>query len=123
MEEMEQVETKIMNSFRLAKTDIIKLQERFMELKTSHARIIERIARLENEKAIQPITIIRKEKPLPQIIYSKTARKTYVASKEGKKFHTNNCPYAQNIKPKTKIIFKTKTKALNLGYKPCSCIK
>jgi len=50
-------------------------------------------------------------------------RKHFLASKEGKKFHTVNCPFAQNIKPKFKVTFKSKVKALNIGYKACSCIK
>ena len=44
-------------------------------------------------------------------------------SKTGKKFHIEACPFAKNIKPKYKIRFKSKTKALNEGYKPCNCVK
>jgi len=53
----------------------------------------------------------------------KKPKKTYIASKEGEIIHEKNCPFAKNIMPKSKIVFKSKTKALNEGYKACSCIK
>ena len=50
-------------------------------------------------------------------------KKIFAASKEGKKFHMVKCPFAQNIKPKSKVNFKSKNAAFNKGYKPCKCIK
>ncbi len=117
---MEKVRSNIINSFRLAKADIIRLQGDYMELKMNQARILEKLARLESKKPLKTVKAVKAKKP---VLKRKSARKTYVASKLGKKFHLSNCPFAQNIKPKTRVKFKTKTRALNLGYKPCSCIK
>ena len=50
-------------------------------------------------------------------------RKKFVASKSGKTVHESNCPFAKRIKPKSKVIFSSKNKALNAGYKACDCIK
>ncbi len=68
----------------------------------------------ENKKATpkSQVKIIRRFKP-----------KIYVASKYGKTFHTLNCPFAKNIKLKSKIRFKSKVKALNEGFKACECVK
>ena len=123
---MENMEKNILNSFRLAKNDIIKLQDKYLDVKKTQANILERLSKLEAIKTIypKPIRIVQQvKKPVVHKIHKRSANKIYVASKEGKKFHLDNCPYAQNIKPKTKVKFKTKSKALNLGYKPCSCIK
>ena len=117
---MEKVEANIIHSFKLAKADILRLQGDYMELRMNQARILEKLARLESKNSAKTIRIVKAKKP---VLTRKSVRKTYVASKEGKKFHVSNCPFAQNIKPKTRIKFKTKTRPLNLGYKPCSCIK
>lgn len=117
---MEKIEANIIHSFQLAKTDMIKLQDNYMELKRSQARILEKLAKLEAKKFVKAVKVVKAKKP---VLKRKSVRKKYIASKLGKKFHLSNCPFAQNIKPKTKIKFKTKTRALNLGYKPCSCIK
>lgn len=117
---MEKVESNIINSFRLAKTDIIKLQDNYMNLKRTQVRILEKLSKLEAKKPVKTVKVVKAKKP---VLKRKSVRKTYIASKLGKKFHLPNCPFAQNIKPKTRIKFKTKTRALNLGYKPCSCIK
>jgi methylphosphotriester-DNA--protein-cysteine methyltransferase len=58
---------------------------------------------------------------MPAKSVKKAKHTHYLASKTGKTFHVKNCPFAKNIRPKSKIIFKTKTKALNKGYKPCKC--
>jgi len=117
---MEKVEVNIIHSFKLAKADIIRLQGDYMELKKNQLRILEKLIKLEAKKPVKEIKIVKVKKP---VLKRHGVRKTYVASKEGKKFHVSNCPFAQNIKPKTRIKFKTKTRPLNLGYKPCSCIK
>jgi len=116
---MENMESNVIHSFKLAKADIIRLQGDYMELRMNQARILEKLARLDSKK-VKEVKIVKVKKP---VLKRHNVRKTYIASKEGKKFHMPNCPFAQNIKPKTKVKFKTKTRALNLGYKPCSCIK
>jgi len=127
---MDQLKQNIVNSFRLAKSDIIETKQdvisisrtqesiigRLSELKTSQARMIEKIKALEKKAAK------KKEKVIVRTNKKKT-HKIFVAPKNGKIFHLSNCPFAQNIKPKNKITFKSKTKALNEGFKPCKCIK
>ncbi|MBU0460420.1 MAG: hypothetical protein KJ597_06375 [Nanoarchaeota archaeon] len=53
----------------------------------------------------------------------KRPRKRYLASKSGKIVHEKNCPFAKMIVPASVVIFKSKTEALNKGYKACGCIK
>ena len=73
-------------------------------------------------KALEKKAAKKKEKVIVRT-NKKRAHKIFVAPKEGKVFHLSNCPFAQNIKPKNKVTFKSKTKALNEGFKPCKCIK
>lgn len=149
---MDQLEQNIVNSFRLAKSDIIKTKNDVIELSKTQKRILEmlkdlnakqvklnqRVTKLNGKKVAKPKPVVKTKtrtvvKKVPvvkrvkvpvvkKIHVAKRAQKTFVASKEGKKFHSVNCPFAQNIKPKHKKSYKSKTKALNEGYKPCDCV-
>ena len=144
---MNQLEQNIVNSFRIAKGDIIKLQGKVLGISQAQERILEMFDMLkerENKlyqkiKDIEEIKIkelhlyeklrkltatsIVKKVKVVKTVTAKRKPKIYVSSKTGKKFHLANCPFAQNIKPKHKVVFKSKTKALNEGLKPCNCIK
>jgi hypothetical protein len=104
---MKSIEKNILKSFNLAKSDIIQLQNKVIDLSRNQKVLVERL-----EKLNQPVkkTVTKKSK-------------TFVAAKEGKKFHIKECPFAKNIKPKSKLTFKSKNTALNKGYKPCNCVK
>ncbi|MFH1506112.1 MAG: hypothetical protein ABIE94_03960 [archaeon] len=130
---MKQIEKNVINSFRLAKTDLIKLQSEIIRLSQTQEKLVEMIneiktyemklynkvqelaARVSKNPATKTKTIVK--------TVGKRAKKTYVAPKTGKKFHVTDCPFAQNIKPKNKIKFQSKVKALNAGLKPCKCVK
>ena len=128
---MDSLERNIIQSFRLAKSDIIKLQDKIIEVGNVQKKIIERLETLRAKEVllsqkVREITLGRLSNPVEKTVVktiAKKAQKKYVGSKEGKKFHFDVCPFAQNIKPKTKVIFSSKTKAFNDGYKPCHCIK
>ena len=54
------------------------------------------------------------------IVHAATVDPTaYVASKEGVNYHKPSCGLVVNIRPESKIIFKTKEEAQKAGYKPC----
>ena len=143
---MNQIEKNIIYSFSLAKSDIMKIQRDLLQLSQVQKNMISLLDGIKNDKVklnakirelelklrqkkakVAPIPRTRKVvkvvKVVKKVVKSKPKRKIFLASKTGKSFHTKNCPFAQNIRPKSKIIFKTKTKALNEGYKPCDCIK
>mgnify|MGYP000227011368 CR=1 FL=1 len=103
---MNPAEAKIVRSFKNLKTDIIKLQNRLAELSKSQDELLKNLTSGEQKKG-----------------FKTSRKKIFVASKKGRRFHIPECPFAQNIKPKSKITFKTKDSALNQGYKPDSCIK
>lgn len=117
---MKQIEQNIMNSFRMAKSDIIKLQSDVIELREELDGIIEKLAKVESKPAKRVVKIIKTKAPR-----QKAAHKAqhYVASKESKKFHKPHCPFAQNILPKMKLRFKSTITARNKGFKPCKCVK
>ncbi len=137
---MKQLEKNIMHSFKLVKKDIIQMQEKIIMLSQAQERIMEML----NELKANDVTIYNKAKELKRDIEqnkkrlsSKPTTRTiirtikapakrkpveFIASKQSHKFHRKSCPFAKNIKPKHKIIFKSKTKALNEGFKACKCI-
>ena len=121
-------DNQIINSFRLVKNDIMKLQEEMLEIGQIQKEILQKLNKLglEGKDLEHKIEDVSRKKPQTKIItktVTKTPKKKFIASKEGTKFHDVHCPFAKNIKPKTKIIFKTKETALNKGYKPCACVQ
>lgn len=122
---MNRLEENITHSFGRAKSDIIQLQEDFLAISKSQTRMIELLSRLDaNETKLydrmKEIDARTEKTKLDTFRVAKRA-KTFIAAKDGNKFHTTNCPFAKNIKPRNSIKFKTKTKALNKGYKACKC--
>jgi len=105
----------IKNSFRAIKADILGVQGDLMNMKMEQAKILMELEKLVSGKKSETKVITKN--------VVKPHRATYIAAKEGKKFHVDTCAYARNIMPKSKIKFKSKTTALNQGYKPCSCVK
>jgi len=131
-----QLEENVINSFRLAKRDIINLKSEVIRLNEQHQRLIEMLKNLNIDEIklnskVNDINSKKNSQPKTRIVTriktvqkaAKRAHKFYVANKIGKKFHIKDCPYAQNIKPKNKIKFNSKSKALNKGLKPCRCVK
>jgi len=125
----EVLERNIIDSFRLAKSDIIKLQSTVNQIADNQERMMEwitdtrekeimlynRLKRVKMTKRVRKKPVKKSKRP--------AKRKKYVASKKGNKVHDSNCPFAKNIKPKSKIKFQSKIKALNQGYKACECLK
>ena len=120
---MEQVEKNVITSFDLAKKDIIALRNKMAELVEVQEFLLRKVSKLGYKPVSEakPKTITKTRTIVKTV--TKAPKKIFVASKEGKSFHLKTCPFAQNIKPKTKVVFKTKNAALNKGYKPCKCIK
>jgi len=76
-------------------------------------------------KKIKKVKIKKKRIPVRTIFKTvfKKPKKIYVASRDGNTLHEKNCFFAKKISPESRVIFKSKTKAFNKGYKACNCIK
>lgn len=109
---MNQFEANIVTSFRNAKKDIIEIQNRVVEISKKQEELARLLLDLKGRKPVKTVK--------PKHVSKKSTK--FLAAKEGKKFHILACPYAKNIKPKSKVTFKSKNAALNKGYKPCSCV-
>ncbi|MBL7054527.1 hypothetical protein ISS05_02105 [Candidatus Woesearchaeota archaeon] len=124
---MNYTEEKITNSFRLAKNDIMKLQDKITELSQTQERIMEFINKVKHKEDnfYQKVNKLQAEAQKPKTIrvVGKRVKKIIVASKTGKNIHEPNCPFAKNIKPKSLVVFHSKNSALNAGYKACECMK
>ena len=120
---MNQTEKNIRASFDLAKRDITALRNKVSELVEVQEFLLRKVSRLASKpiSKAKPKTITKTRTIVKTI--TKAPKKIFVASKEGKSFHLKTCPFAKNIKPKRKLVFKTKNAALNKGYKPCKCVK
>ncbi len=46
----------------------------------------------------------------------------FVASKKSNKFHIPECPFAKNILPENRVVFKSKEEAIDAGFEPCRCV-
>lgn len=89
-------------------------------------RILKRIDVNEHElsEKIRKLQAIYKKPTTKKVVnITKKTKTTFIAPKNGKRFHKTNCPYAKNIIPKNSLKFKTKKAALNAGFKPCQCVK
>ena len=118
----------VINSFQLVKGDISRLQDDLCELSNiqdRHMGLIEKIQaeqrsiQSQNKEILEHLSALVGNKKQP----SKKNHKEFVAAQDGKKFHVPACPFAKNILPKHKAVFGSKTKALNMGYKPCRCVQ
>ncbi len=116
---MTNIEKNVLKSFGLVKSDIVQLQNKVIELNQIQRKLIENIELLHKKTdRLSKKPAEKKSKPV-----AKTVKKTFIAAKSGKKFHIRECPFAKNIKPKSRVTFKSKTTALNNGFKPCNCVK
>ena len=125
---VEELEQNVINSFQVVKGDMKRLfentkfiLEQIEELKRENKSLMEKLS---GEKKTQVITVEapQQNKTVKRRVTKARQMKNFVASKDGKKVHSPNCMHAQNISKENKVIFTTKTKALNAGYKLCSCL-
>ena len=61
-----------------------------------------------------------KNRPAAKVV---AAKSQYVASKNSKVFHEPNCSSAQRIKPKNRVFYNSRNKAINAGRRPCKLCK
>jgi len=129
---MKQIELNVIESFRRVKSDIIQLQNQVIEISKNQEKIMKQLmqTKVKETKLAEKVKNIKSQKPkvitktrTVTKVVGKAKHKEYVASKTGKKFHILACPFAKNIHPKSKIVYKSKVKALNEGYKACDCVK
>lgn len=148
---VQQLEKNVIYSFGLAKKDIGRIQQDIIILNDNHQKMIRGMEDLRAEiedlkrkllavslkQESERKTVIVKESAPPKVNVIKMAPKTvtktivkvqrakkhFIASKTGKKFHMPSCVFTKNIKPKMLLKFKTKKSALNKGFKPCDCVK
>jgi len=103
-------ERNLRESFRLVKNDLMQLQRKMTELAQNQEKMVDLFAKV--HKA-----------PKKAAAKSAPKRTRYLSSKTGAKFHVESCPFAKNIKPKSRVYYQSKTKPLNLGLKPCNCAR
>ena len=117
-----QLENNVVESFKLAKQDIVKLYQnvgyllgQVEQLKKENAYLMTKIESISKKKRTVIVKTAKK-------VARKVVSKKFLATKAGIKVHDTNCPFAKNIKPKNKVVFASKVKDLNEGYKFCKCL-
>ena len=117
-----QLENNVVESFKLAKQDIVKLFQnvgyllgQVEQLKKENAYLTTKVNSVSSKKRTVIVKTAKK-------VARKVASKKFLATRGGNKVHDVHCPFAKNIKPKNKVVFASKVKALNEGYKTCKCL-
>jgi hypothetical protein len=117
---------KLIRSFRRVKRDVVEMratvrnQHKIINKLVDNERaLLQRIRVLENQAEKKP-KVITKTKT--KVVKSR-AKPTYVGAKTSMRLHDENCPFAKNIKRQNKVLFKSKVKPFNQGYKACTCLK
>ena len=117
-----QLENNVVESFKLAKQDIVKLYQnvgyllgQVEQLKKENAYLTTKVNGISNKKRTVVVRTARK-------VARKVVSKKFLATRGGTKVHDPHCPFAKNIKPKNKVVFASKVKALNDGYTFCKCL-
>lgn len=113
------LEKNISGSFQKVKDDINKMQSNLAILTQNQERIIGWL----NDTIQKEKQLYEKMSQMPKKISSAPKARKFVASRRGTKVHDSTCPFAKNIKPKSKVTFSGKSQALNQGYKSCECLK
>ena len=144
---MNPIEAKIIRSFKELKSDIIQLQNEYMEISGKQDEMIrdfgdvrESIEKKTDKKpkvkakkksSVKAAKIAAKKKSPIKVedteiktkVVSPKKANLYVSGSTGKSFHVEECRFAQRIKPEAKKIFNSKDEAINAGLKPCNCVK
>jgi len=138
---MSSIENNVIRSFEFVRKDVMNLQSQIDALSEAQDKILDLVRQLrlyetELQARISRLELAsREQKPEKQAspdkptevrvvkVSQKRTPKHYLGTKDGKLFHIESCPFAQNIKPKNRVKFKSKVKALNQGLKPCRCVK
>ncbi len=127
---MKQLEINTIQSFRLAKTDMIKLNHFMHNLHQNQEMLLNEIAKLKQNQISNELTIralqskIKTQQIQPaQIIETKAHEDYFVASKNSGKFHESHCAFAKNITRKNKLVFDTEDKARKTGRSRCVCAR
>lgn len=120
---------KLQKSFENVKTDMAHLysyidtmRNRVVELEDTNMRLISAMTVLGEIVAAGQKRQLEYSKPIKRISSRKISSKI-VASKTGKKVHTNSCAFAKSIKAINKREFASKVAARKAGYKLCKCMK
>ena len=137
---MERIESNVINSFSLVKKDILRLQNDYMDLKVAYARLLGRLEKMEFERLPSKLKIMKFKsdnskkkvkkaskkkvaKTKKRVSKVKTVKTTYVASKEGKKFHDLGCVTLKKVSGNNLVSYASKKEAVKKGLKPCgTCI-
>jgi septal ring-binding cell division protein DamX len=140
MSDVKTLENNVKQSFSNTKTDVTELKNQMKQVSEAIKQINANIAKLgENQKVLMTKITDAAKIPFPEPVKTETVveksiivtpakaqkapAKEFIASSASYKLHDPVCPFAKNIKPMNKVVFKTKAKALNLGYKLCDCMK
>lgn len=123
------VHEKVKKAFLKVKRDvydlraIVELQkEAIIKLNENQSKLVAKIKFMESRPVEKPKTVtVTKTKVVKQVV-KVAARKNYVGAITSMKVHSENCPFAKNINKENRVVFKSKIKPFNLGYKACKCL-
>ncbi len=124
------VHNKLLDAFNKVKRDVHTLKdlarnqnERIAALQNNEKALLVRIRKLETE--IDKLNSKKSQVKVVEKVVKKTVprKRKYYGAKTSMKLHDEDCPFAKNIKPENKVVFRSKVKPFNMGYEACTCLK
>ncbi|MBW3004147.1 HIT family protein [Candidatus Woesearchaeota archaeon] len=101
---------------------LFKVKEREIDIADVKKKLSARIGYVPEKKEVKRASekVSKEKKSEIQKTETKKADK-YITSKTAKRFHTQNCAFAQNIREENRI-YLTEEEAEESGKKPCTCV-
>ncbi|MGM5484756.1 MAG: hypothetical protein ACQEP1_02685 [Nanobdellota archaeon] len=111
---MKDFKNKVIQSFKLAKNDISRLEQDLILFAQRQEKIIKTMEDLKEENRKLKARLEEKENGKE----NKGSSDKFVAAKNGKVFFKADSPAAKRIKPENKVTFSTRKEALDKGLRP-----
>lgn len=99
--------------------ELMKIHEAFKRVKNDYSYVLNRVKQLEKEN-IELRNLINSLNNNDN--KTKFENRIFIANKQSKKVHSQDCPYGRKINIEKREIFEDISQALKNKYKRCSCL-
>lgn len=117
--ENKKFERKVSSSFKKVKKDIFHLEKQILQLSRQQERILDTLNKVYDIES----ELTSEAEHVEKGVKKKKKSTKFIASKNGKAYHSKSCPMVKNIKETSKLEFNSKQAASMKGYKAHNCVK
>ena len=102
--------------------EVKKIQKAFIKVKEDYNHVLKRLYELEKENiSLRALASNNKEIKILEK-YNVPEKRVYIANRESKKVHSQDCPFGKKIGTQNREVFDTVSDALKERYSRCSCV-